>query len=916
MSIVGGTQSLVNSTTTEFQGNVSITGLAGGGWVTAWQSYGQDGSDAGVYQQRYDSSGVKLGGETLVNTNTYLDQAEPSIAGLDGGGWVVSWMSYYEYYSGWNVYQQAYDADGNKVGLPRFLESGGNAAVAGLSDGGWITTWDNWGYSVRFQTFSETGTAEIGYPASVDQYYSYNPTTASSVAPLADGGWVITCTGTQSGSGTGSEVFQQRYDAAGNAVGPTLQKVNSTTAGNQNGSAVAAFDDGGWVVVWASVTQNGEATNVYMQRYDGSGNAVGGETLVNTTVSGDQSVPSVAVLPNSSWVVVWQGNGVGDEAGIYQQVYRPSGTPIGGEYLVNTTTAGSQSGPVVAALEDGSWVASWNGSGDEDSQGVYQRSFTSVNGVPVVASAIVDQAATQDATFRFELPADTFADIDVGDTLTLSATLANGDPLPVWLTFDPATRTFSGTPENDHVGSITVKLTATDGYGASVSDSFEISVTNVNDAPVVANAIVDQAATQDVAFSFQIPSDAFADIDVGDTLSYVAKLASGDPLPAWLTFDADTRTFAGTPENDHVGAYSITVTAEDVDGKAVSDTFTITVANVNDAPVVASAIVDQAATQDATFRFELPADTFADIDVGDTLTLSATLANGDPLPVWLTFDPATRTFSGTPENDHVGSITVKVTATDGDGASVSDSLEISVANVNDAPVATGSRIATTEDTTYRFKASDFGFSDIDGDDLAAIIISDLASKGVLRIGDEVVSAGRRIDAEDIGLLSWTPPKDGNGKGLAKFSFRVADDGGTENGGIDISSKAAQITFDVVEVVDSFIGGKGNQNLVGTAGADILSGGKGNDKLKGDDGVDTFFFKTGFDRDIIRDFKANGADKDRLDLSGLKSVTDFNDLMKNHLDVRGDDIWIDGGRGDVVILQNVKLKHLDADDFLF
>ena len=71
----------------------------------------------------------------------------------------------------------------------------------------------------------------------------------------------------------------------------------------------------------------------------------------------------------------------------------------------------------------------------------------------------------------------------MGDTLTYSATLNNGDPLPAWLSFDPATRTFSGTPTNDNVGAITVKVTADDGNGGTVSDSFVLTVTNANDAP-------------------------------------------------------------------------------------------------------------------------------------------------------------------------------------------------------------------------------------------------------------------------------------------------------------------------------------------------------------------------------------------------------------------------------------------------
>ncbi|MBA0215755.1 putative Ig domain-containing protein, partial [Pectobacterium brasiliense] len=64
------------------------------------------------------------------------------------------------------------------------------------------------------------------------------------------------------------------------------------------------------------------------------------------------------------------------------------------------------------------------------------------------------------------------------------------------------------------------------------------------------------------------------------------------------------------------------------------------------------------------FNFTVPAGTFSDPD-GDTLTLSATLADGSPLPSWITFNPATGTFSGTPGNGDVGTVVIRVTATDG-----------------------------------------------------------------------------------------------------------------------------------------------------------------------------------------------------------------------------------------------------------
>jgi Ca2+-binding RTX toxin-like protein len=213
-------------------------------------------------------------------------------------------------------------------------------------------------------------------------------------------------------------------------------------------------------------------------------------------------------------------------------------------------------------------------------QASFNLSINNVNDVPV-AQAIEGAAATQGQSFSFTVPEGTFVDVDAGDTLTYSATLSNGDALPDWLSFDAATRTFSGITGNGNVGEIHVKVTAVDGSGGTASSDFAIAVANVNDAPAIVYPIADQAALEDAVFSFTVPADAFNDIDVGDNLTYSATLANGDPLPSWLTFDPGTRTISGTPGADQVGSLSIRIAATDTSGLSASDTFDLKVATLN-----------------------------------------------------------------------------------------------------------------------------------------------------------------------------------------------------------------------------------------------------------------------------------------------------------------------------------------------
>src|SRR6185295_3819474 len=99
-----------------------------------------------------------------------------------------------------------------------------------------------------------------------------------------------------------------------------------------------------------------------------------------------------------------------------------------------------------------------------------------------------------------------------------------------------------------------------------------------NDAPTVANLLLDQSATVGTGFNYTVPGNSFADVDAGDVLSYTAVRADGTALPGWLTFTAGTRSFSGTPAAGDAGVLSVRVTATDSQNASVSDVFDVTVA--------------------------------------------------------------------------------------------------------------------------------------------------------------------------------------------------------------------------------------------------------------------------------------------------------------------------------------------------
>jgi len=427
---------------------------------------------------------------------------------------------------------------------------------------------------------------------------------------------------------------------------------------------------------------------------------------------------------------------------------------------------GSANANFTVTVTDGTFTAS---------QG-FSVTFNGVNDAPVAANAIADQSVAEDTTWSFQVPADTFADVD-NAALSYSATVGNGDVLPTWLSFNAATRTFSGTPPQDFNGTLDLTVTASDG-SLTASDTFTLTVTAVNDAPVVAGAIADQASPEDQAWSFQVSAGAFSDVD-GDTLSYTATLGNGNALPGWLSFNAATRTFSGTPPQDFNGSLDLAVTASD-GSLSASDTFTFTITPVNDAPVVANAIADQSSPEDTAWSFQVPADAFSDVD-NATLSYTATLGNGDALPGWLSFDGSTRTFLGTPPQDFNGSLDLTVTASDG-SLSVSDTFMLTITPVNDAPTTTPVTLAAiAEDSGARLITQAElleNANDVDNPSLSAVNLA-------------IATGGGSLANNNNGTWSYTPAA--NDDTQVSFSYQVTD---------GALSAAGSATLDITPVDDA------------------------------------------------------------------------------------------------------------------
>jgi hypothetical protein len=390
----------VNTYTTSPQFGSSVAADSSRNFVVVWYSFDQDGSYRGIFGQRYASSGTPLGPEFQVNTFTPSNQATPSVASDALGNFVVVWRSFAQDGSGYGVFGQRFASSGAPLG-PEFRvntfttnHQGGSGlgatypSVAADSAGKFIVVWpsatqDGSSGGIFGQRFASSGTP-LGPEFRVNTYTTNNQDYPFVAADLSGNFVVVWMSAFEDGEGGG--IFAQRYASTGASLGPEF-RVNTYTTGYQLSPAAAADPSGNFVVVWASLLQDGSGPGgIYGQRYDSSGIPLGPEFRVNTYTTDAQKYPSVAADSSGNFVVVWQSFGQdGWFHAVIGQRFASSGLPLGPEFRVNTYTPYQQGIPSVAAGSAGDFVVTWTSAyQDGSSYGIFGQRYSQIVSVELM----------------------------------------------------------------------------------------------------------------------------------------------------------------------------------------------------------------------------------------------------------------------------------------------------------------------------------------------------------------------------------------------------------------------------------------------------------------------------------------------------------------------------------------------------
>ncbi len=336
--------------------------------------------------------------------------------------------------------------------------------VATDAGGGFVVVWqspgsagtDTSGDSIQAQRYASDG-SPLGGQFQVNTYTTsfQGP---PSVAAGAGGDFVVVW-GSLGSVGTdtsGGSVQGQRYASDGSRVGGQFQ-VNTYTTDSQSGARVAAGAGGDFVVVWRSDGSFGTDTwgeSVQGQRFASDGSPLGGEFQVNTYTRSLQGLPVAAMDAGGDFVVAWWAvsSGIPDnDFSIQAQLFAADGSPVGGEFQVNSYTTGGQQRPSVAMDGDGDFVVVWDssdGDGSDLSFEVIEAQRYASDGSP-----LGDQFQVNTYTTSRQY----FADVSLA---------AGGDFVVVWRSY--------GSPGNDNLGrSVQGQRYAAD--GSEVGEQFQVN---------------------------------------------------------------------------------------------------------------------------------------------------------------------------------------------------------------------------------------------------------------------------------------------------------------------------------------------------------------------------------------------------------------------------------------------------------
>ena len=503
------------------------------------------------------------------------------------------------------------------------------------------------------------------------------------------------------------------------------------------------------------------------------------DTNIDGSVPGSTSCTSLTGfnLNSSTGIIDWTPNF--DQAGNYEFKITGSDGSLSDDELFSITVANTDRAPIIATISNQVGVPEDSAIATVDANDDNTGNDTDVDGDTITYSCIYD------------------TNIDGAISGSNSCSTLTG------VTFTPSTGIMDWTPSFDQTGNYEFEITATAG-GLSDDEIFSITVTNTNRAPLLAN-IPDQAsAAENTAINTinTYDSNTGSDFDIdGNAITYscvydlsIDSTVSGSTDCSTITglsFNSSTGVIDWTPNFDQENTYEFKITG--TDGSLSDDEiFSITVANTNRAPVLAT-ISDQASAAENASITQINANddnTGNDTDRdGDTITYTCvydTAINDSVLTSTncttisgFTFNSSSGVIDWTPNYDQSGNYEFKITGSDG-SLSGDEIFSIIVSNTDRSPALStiSNQPSAAENnpiTQVNVNDSNTGDdTDIDGDVITYSCVYDtLIDNDVTASTNCITLAGVSFNS-NTGILDWTP----NYSQAGDYEFKVTGTSGS------------------------------------------------------------------------------------------------------------------------------------------
>jgi Ca2+-binding RTX toxin-like protein len=360
------------------QENAKIAAMKDGGFIAVWQRAGVEGQV--IQAQIYNADGTKRGGEFTVSASSEKRTLSPDVTVLTDGRILVAWESTSTPTSEYqapetDIFAQLYSPDGNQIGggfsangiLGEHVDR--TPTVTALANGEFAIAWSDFApgsQASRSVGYQYTKAGYFNRLTSADYDFAGFKSSQGDVTGLKGGGYVHVSTfvpdAERRADGSGTAIYAEFY-REGFPDGYIWQvvRVNESTIGDQHQVATTTLSNGNVVFVWTDENAAGDGSGscIMARVFSGTGIPLTGQILVNTTTEGYQSAPVVEALSNGGFAVAFLSRDEGRNHNVRLATFGAMGARTSDDFVATGNPDGNQTNPALTALKDGRIVVSW-----------------------------------------------------------------------------------------------------------------------------------------------------------------------------------------------------------------------------------------------------------------------------------------------------------------------------------------------------------------------------------------------------------------------------------------------------------------------------------------------------------------------------------------------------------------------------